>query len=125
MPSYRYNSYKFAYTRDDGEEEIKTQREYKDPNTGSPFVEVSPLFLTRVITSNVKITRSDTGLRYASITIPNANNVQGKSVFKHFSPFQPDTPEIGNHLREILDIAEGKNFQDWCVDYYGESKEYI
>ena len=108
MASRSYNSYKFIYTNDFNLSIIKRQRVYLDENNNE-ITPITPLFLSRVVNFQEKVTGTSQGLRYLLAYI-------GMGRFQVKLPYNNEDSELlKNHIQEVLEVD-----RVICADYFGE-----
>ncbi|MGH2416475.1 MAG: hypothetical protein ACRDEA_22835, partial [Microcystaceae cyanobacterium] len=86
MVSRRYNSFKYVYTADSGEDFIRTQRQYKNANTQQVLIPLTATFLSRVINNRNVVQKFAENERHALVTIPVTDTDSGVGEFKQFIP---------------------------------------
>lgn len=118
MASFRYNTYKFRYSKDDNTTVIKVQRETIDPTTNETITPITDLFRTRVIDSPSKWEpNKDSTMRHAEAHI---RRIDGSfSETKAYIPFKPGDVLLVDHLQEINNVENVE-----CIFYVGEKRKY-
>lgn len=108
MSSRRYNSYKFLYDTDTGQQVIKRQRSYLNSDGVSEDTPLTPLFYARLVALDEKVTGTSQGLRHLLTAV-------GDRRLKANIPYKPDDSNSVSHVREILAVE-----RVICGDYVGE-----
>ena len=116
MAARKYNTYKFRYSSDLGNDTIRVQREYLDTNN-QPLTPITNLFLARVITDNSKWEpKKNSQLRHAVSYVRDSNGAYVELI--SFIPYS-DVVNKSAHLREIDAVPEVI-----CIKYIGEVIDY-
>jgi hypothetical protein len=112
----KYRNYKFRYQDDLDRDFIKSQRVFLD-NNETEITPITPLFLSRVVDSNLKVEGTSKQLRYV-LSFIKVNNGERIGEYKINIPYHPlrETDLLKAHIREILQVE-----RVICGDYYGES----
>ncbi|NJL89711.1 MAG: hypothetical protein HC916_07850 [Coleofasciculaceae cyanobacterium SM2_1_6] len=121
MATRVFATYKFLYDRDDGLQQVKSQRDYRDLPSGNLLTPITPLFLARVTGLDTKIPEPNVrNARHVMSYVTNPNVQKGYSELKAYSPYQPGDVRLAQHLREIEAVP-----RVICSDYHGEEASKI
>jgi hypothetical protein len=119
MPTRRFTDLIYRYTRDNRRPVIRVQRQYVRIDTNELLTPITPLFQTRVLTNNVKLSPKLKNERHILAIVDNPTNVNGYSELIAYIPFSPNQNEHKRHIQEILGVANVR-----CGFYLGESRQY-
>ena len=122
MATNIFATYNFVYDRDDGLQQVLTQREYRDVLSGSLLTPITGKFIARVVTTKQSKVAQPKLLkaRHVLTYILNPNVVSGISELTAYIPYKPGDNNLTAHLREIGALPRVE-----CSDYLGEQTANI
>lgn len=118
MTSNRYDSIKYVYTTDLGQQKIKRQRAYYlgEGSNKEYTTPLTNLFFARQVTGNGRVVGSSSGTRRALVQVKVEVNQIQRTVNL---PYAPLDSLLNQQLLEILNVQG--NYPVLCLQYSGES----
>ena len=104
-----YASIKYLYDTDSGKQLVKRQRAYYQSDNVTFDTVITPLFVAREVTTDLKVTGTDSLTRHVIVEINNRS-------LRSNIPYRPHTDELNEHILEILNAPNVD-----CGDYFGET----